>query len=136
MSARGAGGEGVSNRPTSGSGFPESSSRIHRCSLGYWWGGSLPSEQLLLLSRVARWFPQDPPFPLACISNASARNIHSTNFAFTEFSEVRTGLRNMTSCLRWKGLRPLRTGKREIGKEEKYVGREQSGSPPGGRGDL
>jgi hypothetical protein len=30
------------------------------------------------------------------------------NFAITEFSEVRAGLRTVASCLRWKGLPPLR----------------------------
>jgi hypothetical protein len=46
---------------------PESSSRIHRRWLGYWWGGSLPYEQLLLLSRVARWFPMAHPSPVTSI---------------------------------------------------------------------
>jgi hypothetical protein len=41
---------------------------VHRefIAAGYGNGGvGLPSEQLLLLSRVARWFPQGPPFSLA-----------------------------------------------------------------------
>src|SRR5215211_6142609 len=43
---------------------------VHRGFIGarYGIGGvGLSSEQLLLLSRVARWFPQGPPFPVASI---------------------------------------------------------------------
>jgi hypothetical protein len=46
------------------------------------------SEQLRLLSRVARWFPQGPPFALTLI-HQSVQNGLSANFAVTEFYEVR-----------------------------------------------
>jgi hypothetical protein len=68
-------------RGSLGSWLPQGrSSRIHRRSLGYWWGGSLPSEQLLLLSRVARWFPHGPPFALTPLFTWCVE---------VEFSEVR-----------------------------------------------
>jgi hypothetical protein len=53
----------------------ESSSRIHRRSPEFWWGGSLPSEQLLLPSRVARWFLRGHPFLLSLFTRVSRSEI-------------------------------------------------------------
>jgi hypothetical protein len=76
---------------------PENSSPIHRFSLWYR-GVGLPSEQLLLPSGVARWFPHGPPFAVCSISHASARKVRSQKkfaggvylpFAFRLRAEVR-----------------------------------------------
>ena len=75
----------------SGRGILRSLPGIHRQFIAarYGIGGvGLTSEQLLLLSRAARWFPLDPPFSLASI-HRSAWKGHSANFAVTESSEVR-----------------------------------------------
>ena len=47
-------------------------------------GVGLTSEQLLLLSRVARRFPPDPPFPVAPIHRSTWKGF-SANFRFTQF---------------------------------------------------
>src|SRR5215218_3461504 len=67
--------------------LPTTSPGIHRQFIGsrYGIGGvGLTSERLLLLSRVARRFPLDPPFPVASI-HPSAWQRCSANFAFTAF---------------------------------------------------
>src|SRR5215203_3597410 len=58
-----------------------SSPRIHRefIAARYGLGGvGLTSEQLLLLSRAARWFPLDPPFSLASIHRSAWRDCLET----------------------------------------------------------
>jgi hypothetical protein len=83
-----------------GAASPENSSRIHRCSLGYRWGGSLPSEQLLLPSRVVRWFSHGPPFALTLI-HPSAWKVNSANVGLTGFYEVRASTNRSCNVRGW-----------------------------------
>src|SRR5215217_4352732 len=45
----------------------------------------------------------------------SAWNRNSANFAITEFSEVRAGLRRVASCLQWQGMPRRKGGQGEEG---------------------